>query len=141
MKWTALWSLIMTGVMVTGCGTGGGSGQTADSSEVSRDAAEINSAAPGSCPEIEDYFIELLKQTNEARATAQAAPLRLSFKLGKSAQKYAETMATDNFFGHGAKGSFKTRIRAEGYSGELVGENLVAGRYTPGGAITNWLNS
>lgn len=141
MKWTALWSLVMTGVMVTGCGTGGSSGSSSISSDSVPSATPINSAAVGSCPLIESYFSELLAKTNEARAAVDAAPLRFSLRLGKSAQDYAKNMATNNFFGHGEKGSFETRIRAAGYAGEFVGENLVAGRYTPGGAVTNWLNS
>lgn len=139
MKWTALWSLIMTGVMVTGCGTGSGGSSTV--SETAADVVPISSAAPGSCPQIEGYFAELLEKTNAARTLAGVPKLKVSLQLGKSAQDYARNMAVNDFFGHGAAGSFETRIRAAGYAGEFVGENLVAGRYVPGGAIANWLAS
>ncbi|MEL7334002.1 MAG: CAP domain-containing protein [Cyanobacteria bacterium J06560_2] len=141
MKWTALWSLVMTSVMITSCGSGGSDGQEATSNDSGPNVAPISAATGGNCTPLEGYFSELLNRTNEARAKVNAAPLRFSLQLGKSAQDYAEKMATQNFFGHGAKDSFVSRIRATGYTGTYVGENLVAGRYTPGGAFTNWLES
>ena len=143
MKWTALWSLVIIGTMVTGCGGESGGQKPANQDTVTTDSA-VRAAANNVCNDpLTRYFSELRTLTNRARAEVNAPALQFSLQLGESAQKYAKEMATQDFFGHvGRNGSkFDERIRATGYTGGYIGENLAAGYDTPQQVFDNWMDS
>ena len=142
MKWTALWSLMLTGAMLTSCGgESGGGGQVSSDRKSAAPAIEVSTN--GACTPLNSFFSELRNLTNAARAEKGTAPLSFSLQLGKSAQDYAEDLATQNFFSHNGKdgSTFSSRIKATGYTGSKVGENLVAGSYTAQEAFSDWMDS
>ncbi|MEL7355397.1 MAG: CAP domain-containing protein [Cyanobacteria bacterium J06634_6] len=142
MKWTAVWSLVMMGAMITGCGGDSGGGGQA-SVEVVTAPSQAASVSNDSCTPLNSYLSELGRLTNIERAKHNAPALEFSLQLGQAAQKYAQKMAEDNRFDHvGINGStFGQRIRAEGYSGAYIGENIAAGQRTPQQVVEGWMNS
>jgi len=142
MKWTALWSLMLAGAMLTSCGGDSGGGQASrDKTPTARRVEEVSS--DNSCVPLNGFFSELLTLTNQARDEVKAPRLKFSLKLGESAQEYAEDLATQNFFSHKGKdgSTYKSRIKATGYKGAGVGENLAAGSYTAQDAFSGWMES
>ncbi|MEO1791168.1 MAG: CAP domain-containing protein [Cyanobacteria bacterium J06629_19] len=142
MKWTALWSLMLTGAMLASCGGESGGGNVSNDRTSSASAVEAI-VSNDSCTPLNSYFSELRNLTNQARAKVNAAPLRFSLQLGKSAQGYAEDLATQNFFSHDGKdgSTFQSRIKATGYTKSGIGENLAAGEYTAQQTFTQWEES
>ncbi|MBE9060652.1 CAP domain-containing protein [cf. Phormidesmis sp. LEGE 11477] len=141
MKWTTLGSLLLVGLVATGCGS---EGEGAAQKDSGGSAGSPKSDVSNSCGFLSNSFSRLLKLTNQARAEAGAEPLRFSLQLGQSAQAYAQDLATQNFFSHdGRDGStFKSRIADTGYDFENAGENLVAGRnYKAQDAFDAWMRS
>lgn len=144
MKWTALWSLMLSGAMLTSCGGDSGGGSV--SSDRTRTVNPVTEISSGdSCTPLNSYFSELRTLTNAARAKVNAAPLSFSLQLGKSAQLFAKDMATNNYFAYdhiGRNGSkFNERIRDTGYQGSKIGENLAAGGYTAQQTFNDWFAS
>ncbi|MGB3789916.1 MAG: CAP domain-containing protein [Phormidesmis sp.] len=143
MRWTTLLSLVVIGLVATGCGSGSEeSAQNTNKQPTPK--AQPALKVSNSCAPLSSFFSELLNFTNQARAEVDADPLSFSFQLGRSAQAYAEDLATQNFFSHSGKdgSTFKSRIAATGYDFENAGENLVAGsNYTAENAFNAWMNS
>ena len=94
------------------------------------------SAAPVSWQE------QMLSSLNMIRADNGLEPLKLCNTLNKSAQGYAEVMATQNFLAHeGKDGSTPSqRAQSAGY-GLYVGENIAAGQGSIEEVMTGWKNS
>ncbi len=89
------------------------------------------------------FEVELLKLTNIERQKVGLSPLKLSSRLGRSAQNHAADMARNNYFSHtGRNGSnISDRAMATGYKYSFLGENIAAGKATPEGTIRQWMNS
>lgn len=85
---------------------------------------------------------QMLSSLNMIRADNGLEPLKLCNTLNKSAQGYAEVMATQNFFAHeGKDGSTPSqRAQSAGY-GPYVGENIAAGFVSIKEVMTGWKNS
>ena len=92
---------------------------------------------------------EMLNIANKYRAERNIAPLKLCRELNNAAQKYANYMATENFFSHRGKdgSSFDERITKAGYlwrksaTGGYVGENIAAGNKSVTSVMKSWKNS
>jgi uncharacterized protein YkwD len=80
---------------------------------------------------------------NAQRATAGCQPLAANATLTAVARAHSIDMATRNFFAHtnpdGA--SPFDRMRAAGYDGRLMGENIAAGYTTAQAVMDAWMNS
>ena len=98
---------------------------------------------------------EILGLVNAARTHAGVAPLLRSAELEMSGQKYAEAMASRNFFGHVSPSgeTLKDRMGQSGYykaffhsdclcvARYMLGENLARGQKTPKETVDDWLRS
>ena len=127
--------------MTASCG-GIGKPSDAGGNTASGSGIEVSTGS-GDCAYLNDFFSELLNLTNEARRKEGLKPLRSSYLLGQSAQKYAEDLATQNFFSHqGKDGSTpSTRMAATGYDFAAAGENIAAGQRTARTVFQGWMNS
>lgn len=85
----------------------------------------------------------MLAKVNEARALTGAAPVRRCAALTRSAQAYADTIASTGSVAHtGPDGSvLSQRMAAAGYRATSYGENLAAGQPTVLEAIRGWRGS
>jgi len=116
-------------------------------------AASPASAAPCSNPDlmpstsnvskIRSAVRCLLNRERTLRAITELKPKRT---LMKAAQKHGDSMVRRRFFGHVApSGSTpQRRIRAAGYVGDYLGENLAWGagvNATPRQTVVYWMNS
>ena len=86
---------------------------------------------------------QVLNLVNQYRAQNGLSALILSQELDQTADKYANRMATGDFFSHNdPNGSTPfTRMRAEGYQYTTAGENIAAGYATPESVVQGWINS
>lgn len=141
MRWTAWWSLALVGLIATSYGNGG-KAPGVDKAEASGGGMEVSTAS-GDCAYLNDFFSELLDLTNEARQKEGLKPLRSSYLLGQSAQKYAEDLATQNFFSHRGKdgSTLSSRVAATGYDFAAAGENIAAGQTTARTVFQGWMSS
>ena len=96
-----------------------------------------------SAPPIDCWQEQMLSSLNMIRAENAVEPLKLCNTLNKSAQGYAEVMATQNFFDHeGQDGSTPSqRAQSAGYRSYGVGENIAAGQTSIEEVMTGWKNS
>ncbi len=142
MRWTAWWSIALVGLMTTSCGGVGGKSLGANGNSASGGGIEVSTVS-GDCAYLSDFFSELLDLTNKARRDAGLKPLRSSYLLGKSAQKYAEDLATQNFFSHRGKdgSTLSSRVAATGYDFAAAGENIAAGQRSARIVFEGWMNS
>ncbi len=86
----------------------------------------------------------VLVLVNRARAEAGIKPpLAPNNPLSQAALSHADDMAAANFFGHtGSNGSAPPdRIRAAGFAGMPVGENIGAGAASAEDIFAMWMNS
>jgi Ca2+-binding RTX toxin-like protein len=86
---------------------------------------------------------QVLKLVNQYRSQNGLRALTLSQELDQAADKYANRMATGDFFSHNdPNGSTPfTRMKAEGYNYSWAGENIAAGYSTPEAVVQGWMNS
>jgi uncharacterized protein YkwD len=91
-------------------------------------------------PELTHQVIVL---TNEHRQAAGCAPLAWNAKLGASAQRHADDMASGNYFSHVSRNGarFTTRIVNAGYRYRAAAENIAAGQMSPEEVVATWMNS
>ncbi|MEM9486835.1 MAG: CAP domain-containing protein [Cyanobacteria bacterium P01_F01_bin.116] len=150
MGFRTYFSIVLLGVILTGCGGGGGSG--GDNNTTSENATtETVTSGPGqsvensSCTtELTTIFDQLLAETNRIRRKQGLTNLRLSQKLGQAAQGHAEDMANNNYFAHNSPDGSSTiasRITETDYSFSLAAENLAAGHDSAIEVVTDWFNS
>lgn len=109
-------------------------------------------ALPPTLPELRTHILTMI---NQERIRAGVHALTYNSELEQSAQGYADTMASQGFFGHVAPNgqTLKDRIRATNYydpsysadcncvKGYALGENLARGQKTPKEAVEAWLKS
>jgi uncharacterized protein YkwD len=92
---------------------------------------------------------QMLSSLNIIRAENGLKPVKLCNSLTKSAQSYAQEMATQDFFSHeGKNGSTPgQRIQSAGYNwrnsktASGIAENIAAGRGSVKGVMKDWKNS
>ncbi len=85
----------------------------------------------------------VLELANQARALAGCGPLSYNAQLEKSAQGHAKDMQEHNFMSHVSSDgrTFDQRIRAAGFDGGRIGENVGAGFATPDSVSDAWMHS
>jgi uncharacterized protein YkwD len=76
---------------------------------------------------------------NQQRVEHGLPAMGLSFRLGRSAQKWNTAMVASGNFTHGA--NFAGRISAVGYNWQRAGENIATGFATPAKAVIAWMAS
>ncbi|HEU4536602.1 MAG TPA: CAP domain-containing protein [Polyangiaceae bacterium] len=95
---------------------------------------------------------EVLARTNAVRARGAtcgsqsfgpAAPLEAHPALQAAARGHSLDMATNNYFDHESRDgrTMVTRVRAAGYTGGAIGENIAAGRPTAEAVVDQWVHS
>jgi uncharacterized protein YkwD len=85
-----------------------------------------------------DTAAQLLALVNDRRRTAGVPPLPANARLTAAAQGWAEAMARSGVLGHG---DFVGRIRAAGYLGMVLSENVAAGQQTAADVVADWMAS
>ena len=145
-------SIVILGLILTGCGSGGGGGGGSDNT-TANDITTTGSIVPNPVQSVEDpacttelstIFDQLLTETNRVRREQSLPDLQLSQKLSQAAQGHAEDMADNNYFNHTSPDGLSTianRITAADYSFNLAAENLAAGYYSAIDVVTDWFNS
>jgi uncharacterized protein YkwD len=113
---------------------------------------------PFSSPDFEtiiQYRREVVRLINRERGRMNLAPLTMQDNLQLSAQKYAEQMWNEKFYGHtDPKGvTVEDRIEAAGYTDPkriqcnctavsyAIGENIAKGQSTPAQVMRDWMKS
>ncbi len=96
---------------------------------------------------------QVLEETNKRRALGAdcrtkgkfpaAKPLVMHPLLQAAARKHSKDMALKNFFAHNNLAGLTPfdRMKAEGYKGTTMGENIAAGNATAAQTVTQWMNS
>ena len=101
-------------------------------------------------PSMADSWQEqMLQSLNSIRSQKGLKPLELCKPLTRAAQKYAITMAQQNFLSHTGKdgSSFGERIQGAGYdwtnstTGSTVAENIAAGQSSVTEVLKGWRKS
>ncbi len=85
----------------------------------------------------------VLELANQARSLAGCGPLSYNSQLERAAQGHAEDMQKNNFMSHVSHDgrTFDQRIRAAGFDGGRIGENVGAGFSTPDSVSDAWMHS
>ncbi len=93
--------------------------------------------------DLEQTRSELLRLTNKARRGRNRVPLRRDRCLERAAQRYADRMLAEGFYGHvspeGEDVAF--RLRGGGCRRSHVGENLARGQTSVRQVIDGWMDS
>jgi uncharacterized protein YkwD len=85
----------------------------------------------------------MLARVNVERAAAGAPPLGLHPLLNAAAQGHAEDMLSRSYYRHESPEGLspRNRVEAQGYSAELVGENISRGPLSVDEAVDGWMRS
>jgi uncharacterized protein YkwD len=86
---------------------------------------------------------QVLALVNDERAKAGCGALTTSSALQRAAQGHSADMAANSYFSHDSQDgrSFSDRIRAAGYSGGAIAENIAAGQQSASAVMQSWMNS
>ena len=86
---------------------------------------------------------QFLSLVNSERAKAGCGAVRSNAALQRAAQGHSADMAAKNYFSHTSKDgrTFADRIRAAGYGGGTIGENIAAGQSTASAVMRSWMAS
>lgn len=86
---------------------------------------------------------QVIVLTNQYRRAAGCGDLTWNPALAAAAQRHADDMAANNFFGHTSSNgaSFVTRIRQAGYRYRLAAENLAGGQGSAEEVVQAWMSS
>jgi uncharacterized protein YkwD len=85
----------------------------------------------------------VLALTNQERAKAGCGPLRTNSALTKAAQAHASDMVDQHYFAHDSldgRSPFD-RMKAAGFKGGAMAENIAVGYSSPSAVVTGWMNS
>lgn len=104
---------------------------------------------PGGGSPLEDQILTL---TNQARARGAncggrqyppAPPLTMNAQLRRAAQLHSQDMIARRFFDHNNPSGQTPfdRMRAQGYAGSYMGENIAAGNDNAPATMNQWMNS
>lgn len=86
---------------------------------------------------------QVLQLVNRERASAGCRALTSNSTLLAVARAHSKDMAVNGYFGHDSLDGRTPfdRMRAAGYSGNLMGENIAAGQTTPAAVMAAWMHS
>jgi uncharacterized protein YkwD len=86
---------------------------------------------------------EALALINAHRVNAGCRPLAVNSQLQAAATAHATAMAEQNFFSHTGKdrSTLRSRVRASGYGGRGLAENIAAGQRTAAAVVSEWTRS
>ncbi|WP_426564401.1 CAP domain-containing protein [Angustibacter sp. McL0619] len=86
---------------------------------------------------------QVIALVNSERGRAGCGALRESSQLDAAAYGHSKDMATHDYFSHVSQDgrTFDVRIRAAGYSGHTLGENIAAGQRTASAVMASWMGS
>ncbi|GAA5019576.1 hypothetical protein GCM10023258_07330 [Terrabacter aeriphilus] len=86
---------------------------------------------------------QVISLVNAQRAKAGCRALVLDARLARAAQAHSIDMAKRRYFSHTTPDgrTFAQRIRAQGYTGSMIGENIAAGQPTPKAVMDAWMKS
>ena len=100
-------------------------------------------SAPASTSGMDATELEVLRLTNVERAKAGCGPVKGNAQLTKSATGHSRDMADNNYFSHTSLDgrTFSDRIKAAGYPGGTLAENIAAGQRTAASVMESWMNS
>jgi uncharacterized protein YkwD len=80
----------------------------------------------------------LLSVMNATRTSRGLAPLRVDFRLVRTARAHSMDMLRHQYFSHGA---FTSRVRSSGAAGPVFGEDLAWGPMSASWVVSRWLAS
>jgi uncharacterized protein YkwD len=86
---------------------------------------------------------QVLALVNKERASAGCGALRSNAVLVAVARAHSTDMAVHRYFDHNSQDGRSPfdRMRAAGYKGGLMGENIAAGQATPAAVMDAWMHS
>jgi uncharacterized protein YkwD len=86
---------------------------------------------------------QIVALVNVERSRAGCGPVSADAALARAAQRHSADMAARDYFSHTSPDgtTFAERIRAAGYSGGTIGENIAAGQTTAKAVMRNWMSS
>ena len=86
---------------------------------------------------------QVVALVNVERARAGCGPVAVDAALTRAAQRHSEDMVAGGFFSHTRPDgtTFADRIRATGYAGDAIAENIAAGQTTAKAVIRSWMGS
>ncbi len=138
-------------VVISGC-----SDPATDQGASQADTGATLDSAPAAPDWPADYATleqQILEETNRRRAAGAscgtkgtfgpAPPLVMHPLLTAAARKHSEDMATRNFFSHNTPEGTTPfdRMKAAGYAGSTMGENIAAGNATAAKTMEQWMSS
>lgn len=100
-------------------------------------------AAPALAGTMSETEAQALALINAHRAEAGCPPLEPHPQLVDAARGHANAMATQDFFSHTSKNGtkFGNRVRASGFKGRKLAENIAAGQSSAAEVVAMWMNS
>jgi uncharacterized protein YkwD len=86
---------------------------------------------------------QVVALVNQARAAAGCGPVSVNGALTAAAQAHSDDMGVNDYFSHTSQDgrTFDQRIRAAGYSGGYVGENIARGQRSAQAVHDAWMAS
>jgi hypothetical protein len=120
----------------------GGSGGSDAGSDGGSDAGSGGDEAPAP-PVPAGGSPEVVALVNSERAAAGCGPVTSNGALDAAAQGHSADMAANDYFSHTSLDgrSFGDRIRAAGYSGGSIAENIAAGQGSASSVMASWMES
>jgi len=86
---------------------------------------------------------QVLNLTNDERAKAGCGPLKTNSALTEAAEEHAADMVDQHYFAHDSldgRSPFD-RMKAAGYRGGAMAENIAVGYQSPTAVVEGWMNS
>ena len=101
------------------------------------------SPSPSPSPPPAGVAAQVLSLVNAERDKAGCRAVRTSSALQRAAQGHSADMAAKDYFSHTSKDgrTFADRIRAAGYTGGTIGENIAAGQASASAVMRSWMGS
>ncbi|MFK4088616.1 CAP domain-containing protein [Kribbella sp. NPDC020789] len=86
---------------------------------------------------------QVLTLTNAERAKAGCGPLRTNSALIKAAEAHASDMVDHHYFAHDSQDGRSPfdRMKAAGFKGGAMAENIAVGYSSPAAVVKGWMNS
>lgn len=107
-------------------------------------SAPASGSPPPSTPLADgDAARQVMALVDAERAKVGCRPLSTDAALVRAAQGHSDDMATRGFFSHTNPDevAFAERIRAAGYTGRALAENIAAGQTSPAAVVSSWMAS
>jgi uncharacterized protein YkwD len=99
--------------------------------------------APPAPPPPASATDQVVSLVNQARAAAGCGPVTVNGALTAAAQAHSDDMGVNGYFSHTSRDgrTFDQRIRAAGYGGGYVGENIAQGQRSARAVHDAWMAS